>query len=117
MVTLDASGWGAFHKDYSIAVEPLPASGKPLKTTYWLRTTPKKSGTEYISASKYKKISVDSIQKAPNYKVKGDVTKLKANTIFNGTFYKDGISVKLKSGDKIWQAATVKKPASAKQTI
>jgi uncharacterized protein YjdB len=123
---VDENGFGKFRDGAGsgVAVKPLTGT-KPVKSVYFIRIAPAQSGNTYTAASKTKKITVTSEQKKPNYKAdaKKGVIKVKAGTyvsINGGTpeLYSAKAEIPVTAGTfDLWQAATAKKPASAKQTI
>jgi hypothetical protein len=127
----DEKGYGRSCENHGVNVKELPSSGKVLKSVYLIKTAPKKNtdGT-YTAASKQKKITAASQQKAPTYKIdaKKNIVKVKANTGVN-LFTSTGAEYKpfLLKGEvqnantyikiEAWINATAKKPASAKKTL
>ena len=93
---------------------------------YFFREPPKPA-PDYQAGSKAKKVNATSLLKPPNYKINKGIIKYKANTIIgtNGILQNDGNPFTAKGGLYVtpgetysfWQAATVKKAATAKQTV
>ena len=133
--TVDANGYGRFFDGAANGIPVQALTGtKATKTTYFIRTTPSQNGSEYTAAGKARKINVTSEQKAPTYKVNAKaetktkpesaIIKVKANT-----YVAMGGEIKLYTSKadidvlnytgliELWQAATAKKAATAKQTI
>jgi len=107
-----------------IAVKPL-ISAKPEKSVYLYKVAAVKvSEAEYTAASKTKRVSVKGQGKAPAYRVKKGVIKVRAGT----SLYLDGkltaytakadVSVSGFTGKvELWLNATANKPASKKQEL
>ena len=142
--TVNKKGFGQFYygETNGIAVEPYNGT-KVTKSVYFIRTAPKynEAKNEYTAAGKPKKITVTSVRKPPNYKVKSaaekknkdgsvksplkSIIKAKPNTYIsiNGeepVFYinKTDIDVlNIKGTVELCMAETDKKPVSARQGI
>ncbi|MCL2082741.1 MAG: leucine-rich repeat protein [Oscillospiraceae bacterium] len=117
--SVDENGWSSFlpGETNGVCVEQIDlAYGKVSKRVYFYRVEPKKGNNgSYTAGSVQKKFKVLSLQKPPKYKLKGLQIKVKANTYVNGTLYTEKTLLSVSAGDIIWQAATAKKPASARQ--
>jgi len=103
---------------------------KPTRTTYFIRTEPRQSDAVFTSASKTARIRVTGELKTPQYKVKSggryapSTIKIKAHTYVSinnapGKLYsvKTTVEFARDARAEVWQAATAKKPASAKQVV
>lgn len=110
---LDGNNWGTYT---SIPVMEMSGT-KPEKRVYLYRHAPKEEDGVYTPASKMKKVTATSRQKAPNYKVSKGKINIKANTWVQ----RDGGTAKLYTDKAIlsdpgtytlWMAATDKKPSS-----
>ena len=109
-----------------IAVKPLTSDGKQDKDIWFIREFAKVPAGDkgYIPASKFKKITVKGIGKAPALRSSGGKIKGKDGILYT---IKGETSVirELKKTDSLeelktyffWTAATAKKPASAKQEL
>ncbi|MCL2083085.1 MAG: hypothetical protein FWH04_07620 [Oscillospiraceae bacterium] len=129
--TVDENGWGKFYRgDSGICVKPLPVAEKPkvLKTTYFVRTAakPDEEDGSYWPASKAKKFKASSQLKKPKYKIdlKKNIIKYKKDTYVSvndgeAVYHADKGQLAYAAGSTytLWQAATAKKPSSAKQIL
>jgi hypothetical protein len=128
IMQLPSLGYGQFFpgETNGIPVEPL-RDGKPHRTPYLIRTAPQpptQPGGAYTAASRTRRINAMSQQRAPNYRIKNNTIRVRANTYVTisgeTTHYtaKGTVDVSAVTGDiVIWQGATARRPASAKQTI
>jgi hypothetical protein len=112
---------GQFFEDGGICVKPL-AGTKPERTQYLIRTAPAQSGDTFTAASRVRRIRASGELRAPRYKEKKGEINIRAGTYVSlpdGTVTLHGERKKLPvvSGMRVWQGATAKRPASAKQTI
>ena len=118
--TVDANGWGKFYDGRGVPVRELTGT-KAVKTRYFIRIAPAENDGVYTAASKPRRINVTSEQKPPKYKVNKGVIKLKAGTYvsMNGQVSLHSVKSEItpEGTVEIWQAATAKKAASAKQVL
>lgn len=126
--TVNNDGFGRFYDDRGICVKPLTGT-KPERSAYFIRIAPEEraNGT-YTAAGRHRRIRASGELKAPRYKIniKGETAAIsvRANTYvtMNGTTTpyttKTPVNVLNAAGNiEIWQGATVRKPASAKQIL
>jgi Leucine-rich repeat (LRR) protein len=132
-----AFNWGQFFKgenDYGIPVYPRRLRidygamgwleynyGKNIM--YHVRTAPKHDSSGYTAASKSVRLRVANELNAPNYKVKDNTISVRSNTFVrlpDGTVTHYEVrtrGVPVVSGMQVWQGATARRSASAKQSI
>ena len=126
--TPDIMGFGVFYEGETNGISvsyigTVNGKEKVTKTMYFIRTAPKNNGASYTPASRAKRFSVKSEQKMPNYKInaKKGTIKLKANTFINlngkATFFANKTEINATGITEIWQGATARKSASAKQFL
>jgi|GEM_PF-1713852 len=115
---VDLNGWGKFQTIGGVCVKPIgEKKGKPavVKTVYFYRVAPSDEGG-FTPGSVQKKVSATSLLKPVKYKV--GTNKAKADkTYVNGALYAKKTELTLAAGDQVWHGATVKKPATARQTV
>jgi hypothetical protein len=119
---VNSSGYGRFYEGSTVGIPVREAPRKAFKMAYFFRAEPKADGTVYTAASKAKRISVMSERKAPSYKVKKNIIKVKAGTSMvtmegdvTSFSNKGEVNVKNHEGTiALWINATAKKPASAR---
>jgi hypothetical protein len=122
-------GWGKFHNEDAtyngIQIVPLRSpNSKPARVTYLYRLEPK-GGDRPIAASRARRVTVFSQQRAPTYSERNNAVRLRANTYvsMNGeppviyTEKTDFTVLNITGNIEIWMAATIRRPASAKQVI
>ncbi|MCL2082500.1 MAG: Ig-like domain-containing protein [Oscillospiraceae bacterium] len=109
-----------------IVIKPLNSNNKQAKSTYLYKVGAVEARDgRYWAASKTKRATVKGQRKAPNYKVKDGVIKIKSGTsvVLSGTqteyTEKTGINVAdhASTAANLWLYATAKKPASKKQEL
>ena len=117
--TVDSKGWGKFYDGEANGIEVKETGGK---TSYLYRSAAKPDGTAFTPSSKVKRVKANVSTKAPKYSVKKDAIKYKKNTYLikddepaeyratKGEVSEPGVYT-------LWFGATVKKPASVKQSL
>jgi hypothetical protein len=127
---VDEKHFGQFFPGETNGISVLELTGtKPTRTTYIIRTAPRQDGTAFTPAGKTVRVRVSGEGKRPNYKVKSagnasSSVKVKALTyvsinnapakLYSG---KETVEFARDARVEVWQGATPKRPATAKQMI
>jgi hypothetical protein len=122
-------GYGRFHglngTANGIVVKPLPSDNRVIKSTYFIRIgAERRSDTDFRAASRPRRINIRGQGRAPNYRIRDNVIRVRAGTglLLGGQLEsfsdRTDVNVSGRSGEaELWINATARRAATKKQPL